>query len=77
MNDKEFGGGLLSEDCGEVIFIPKCSICKKRPFSKCEYYKDSEKHARYRGVVNCKYFEEDENSLSYKQYKELEVKSSK
>lgn len=70
------GGGFLCDDCAEVIFVPKCSVCKRRPFLKCGYYADSQKHIRYKGVVNCEGFEEDENSLSYKQYKELKDKNS-
>lgn len=77
MVKQKIGGGFLSDDCGEVIFIPKCNVCKKRPYAKCEHYNNSKKHIKYRGVVDCKHFEEDKNSLSYNQYKELENKLSR
>jgi len=66
--------GFSCDDCGEVIFIPKCNVCKKRPFSECSYYNASRIHSKYRGVISCEGFEEDETSMSYEQYKELESK---
>ena len=77
MINQNIGSGFLSNDCGEVIFIPKCNVCKKSPYTECGHYNNSKKHIKYRGVVECKHFEEDNNSLSYKKYKELEKKFSK
>ena len=60
--------GFLCDDYAEVIFIPQCNVCKKRPYSECGYYTDSKKHTKYKSVINCRGFEEDENSPSYSQY---------